>query len=117
MTTSLPQIDFARIRDHEGTKYRAWEELSYLLAWDLDGLDAATAMERRGTPDGGIEFSCVPTGKRSGGRWAWQANTADLELTAGAAGQPPPEGPVVGSTSSGSMRPRSTRWKRASPLR
>lgn len=70
---SLPEIDFARIRDHEGTKHRAWEELSYLLAWDLDGLDAGTSMERRGTPDGGIEFSCIPTGKGNGGRWAWQA--------------------------------------------
>jgi hypothetical protein len=69
---SLPEIDFARIRDHDGTKHRAWEDLSYVLAWDLDDLEG-TLMERRGTPDGGIEFSCVPSEKGAGGRWAWQA--------------------------------------------
>lgn len=72
MTSRLPQIDLARIRDYAGAKHRAFEELAYLLAWDLEGLDEGTAIERRATPDGGIEFSCVPDRGR-GGRWAWQA--------------------------------------------
>lgn len=73
MTSALPRVDFSRIREHEGSQHRAWEELAYLLAWDLDGLQSATSLERRGTPDSGIEFSCVPTEIGGGGRWAWQA--------------------------------------------
>lgn len=72
MTAQPPDVDFARIRAHETSQNRAWEELAYLLAYDLDGIDPATPMERRGTPDGGIEFSCVPS-IGNGGRWAWQA--------------------------------------------
>ena len=70
---ALPQVDLSRIRDHGGAKDRGFEEFAYLLAWDLEGLDRATEIERRGTPDGGIEFSCIPIGKGNGGRWAWQA--------------------------------------------
>lgn len=69
----LPTVDLSRIRDHAGAKDRGFEELAYLLAWDLEGLDRGTEIERRATPDGGIEFSCIPVGKGNGGRWAWQA--------------------------------------------
>lgn len=69
----LPTVDLSRIREHAGAKDRGFEELAYLLAWDLEGLDRGTEIERRGTPDGGIEFSCIPAGKGEGGRWAWQA--------------------------------------------
>lgn len=69
----LPTVDLSRIREHAGAKDRGFEELAYLLAWDLEGLDRGTEIERRATPDGGIEFSCIPVGKGSGGRWAWQA--------------------------------------------
>lgn len=58
--TSLPSVDLARIRPHAGAQDRAFEELAYLLAWDLDSVDHGTEIERRGTPDGGIEFSCLP---------------------------------------------------------
>lgn len=71
--TALPSVDLARIRTHAGAQDRAFEELAYLLAWDLEGLEDGTEIERRGTPDGGVEFSCVPAGKGRGGRWAWQA--------------------------------------------
>lgn len=71
--TALPSIDFTCIRTHAGTQHRAFEELAYLLAWDLEGLDDGIQIERRATPDGGIEFSCIPAGKGLGGRWAWQA--------------------------------------------
>lgn len=70
---TLPTIDLSRIREHAGAKDRGFEELAYVLAWDMEGLDRATEIERRSTPDGGIEFSCVPVGKGNGGRWAWQA--------------------------------------------
>ncbi len=70
---ALPTVDLSRIREHAGAKDRGFEELAYLLAWDLEGLDRGTEIERRATPDGGIEFSCIPVGKGSGGRWAWQA--------------------------------------------
>ena len=70
---ALPPIDLSRIRDHAGAKDRGFEEFAYLLAWDLEDLDRGTKIERRATPDGGIEFSCIPVGKGSGGRWAWQA--------------------------------------------
>lgn len=69
----LPTVDLSRIREHAGAKDRGFEELAYLLAWDLGGLDRGTEIERRATPDGGIEFSCIPVGKGRGGRWAWQA--------------------------------------------
>lgn len=71
--TPLPTIDLARIRHHAGTQHRAFEELCYLLAWDMEGLDRGTEVERRATPDGGVEFSCIPTGRGRCGRWAWQA--------------------------------------------
>lgn len=70
---ALPPIDLSRIRDHAGAKHRGFEEFAYLLAWDLEDLDRAIEIERRATPDGGIEFSCAPVGKGNGGRWAWQA--------------------------------------------
>lgn len=70
---ALPTVDLSGIREHAGAKDRAFEELAYLVAWDLEGLDRGTEIERRATPDGGIEFSCIPVGKGSGGRWAWQA--------------------------------------------
>jgi hypothetical protein len=68
----LPQIDLARIRRHETSQQRAWEELGYILAPDIDGLRPDTRLERRATPDAGVEFSCAapPPG---GGTWAWQA--------------------------------------------
>jgi len=71
--TALPTIDLPRIREHAGSQDRAFEELAYLVAWDLEGLDQGTELERRANPDGGVEFSCVPTGRGNGGRWAWQA--------------------------------------------
>ena len=70
---ALPTVDLSRIRAHAGAQDRAFEELAYLLAWDLEGLDRGTAIERRATPDGGVEFSCIPDGAGHGGRWAWQA--------------------------------------------
>lgn len=69
----LPPIDLSRIREHAGAQHRGFEELAYLLAWDLEGLDQGTEIERRATPDGGVEFSCIPAGRGNGGRWAWQA--------------------------------------------
>lgn len=71
--SELPQIDLSRIRQHAGAQHRGFEEFAYVLAWDLEGLDAGTEIERRSTPDGGIEFSCIPAGLGNGGRWAWQA--------------------------------------------
>lgn len=71
--SELPQIDLPRIRQHAGAQHRGFEEFAYVLAWDLEGLDAGTEIERRSTPDGGIEFSCIPAGRGNGGRWAWQA--------------------------------------------
>lgn len=71
--TVLPQVALARIREHAGTQHRAFEELAYLLAWDLESLDRGTEIERRAAPDGGVEFSCVPGGEGRSGRWAWQA--------------------------------------------
>jgi hypothetical protein len=70
---ALPTVDLSRIREHAGAKDRGFEELAYLLAWDLGGLDRGTEIERRAAPDGGIEFSCIPCGEGNGGRWAWQA--------------------------------------------
>lgn len=73
MSAPLPQIDFSRIRQHESSQQRAWEELSYLLVPDIVRLPVGTALERKAAPDGGIEFSCLaPLGKGQG-RWAWQA--------------------------------------------
>jgi hypothetical protein len=68
----LPQIDFARIRQHETSQQRAWEELGYILVPDIDRLPSETRLERRATPDGGVEFSCAAPPPR-GGTWAWQA--------------------------------------------
>lgn len=70
---SLPDIDLSRIRQYGTSQQRAFEELCYLLAWDMESLEGATELERRGTPDGGIEFSCVPPSSGRRGRWAWQA--------------------------------------------
>ncbi|SET92128.1 hypothetical protein [Geodermatophilus poikilotrophus] len=68
----LPQIDLARIRQHETSQQRAWEELGYILVPDIDGLPLGTRLQRRATPDAGVEFSCAapPPGD---GTWAWQA--------------------------------------------
>ena len=55
----------------EGSQQRGWEELADILAPDLDSLPNGTVLLRRGTQDGGIEFSCpAPEGE---GVWAWQA--------------------------------------------
>lgn len=84
MTSPLPQIAFGRIRQHESSQQRAWEELGYLLVPDVEGLPAGTVLERRATPDGGVEFSCAaPAGT---GTWAWQAKFID-RLAGGAWGQ------------------------------
>jgi len=68
----LPQIDLARIRQHETSQQRAWEELGYILVPDIDGLPPERRLERRATPDAGVEFSC-PAPPHGGGTWAWQA--------------------------------------------
>jgi hypothetical protein len=73
VSASLPQIDFSRIRQHESSQQRAWEELSYLLVPDIAVLPAGTALERRSAPDGGIEFSCLAPFGKGKARWAWQA--------------------------------------------
>jgi hypothetical protein len=69
----LPTVRFREIREHGGHQDRAWEELAFQLAADIDLIPVDAVWERRGTPDGGIEFSC--TFERNGGRerWAWQA--------------------------------------------
>ena len=33
----LPHIDLARIRQHETSQQRAWEELGYILVPDIEG--------------------------------------------------------------------------------
>lgn len=69
----LPRVRFQDIREHGGHQDRAWEELAYQLAADMDQLPRDAVWERRGTPDSGIEFTS--TFKRDGRRerWAWQA--------------------------------------------
>lgn len=69
---SLPQVDLARIRPHETSQQRAWEELSFILTPWVDELPAGTRLERRATPDAGVEFSCAAPAPASG-TWAWQA--------------------------------------------
>jgi hypothetical protein len=67
----LPLVNFKEIRQHETSQQRAFEELCYQLVPTIHTLPAGTRLERRQTPDGGIEFSCpAPDGV---GRWAWQA--------------------------------------------
>lgn len=61
------------IREHGGRQDRAWEELAYQVAADMDGVPAVAVWERRGTPDGGIEFSCVFDEGANRQLWAWQA--------------------------------------------
>ncbi len=68
----LPQIDLRRIRQHETSQQRAWEELSYILVPDIDGLPPGTRLERRATPDAGVEFACAAPLSGTG-TWAWQA--------------------------------------------
>jgi hypothetical protein len=68
----LPQIDLARIRQHETSQQRAWEELSYILVPDIDGLPPGTRLERRAAPDAGVEFSCAAPSPGVG-TWAWQS--------------------------------------------
>lgn len=69
----LPTVRFRDIREHGGHQDRAWEELAFQLAGDMEQLPPDAVWERRGTPDGGLEFSCVfqRGGRRE--RWAWQA--------------------------------------------
>ncbi|MBY9074251.1 hypothetical protein K1X13_05385 [Nocardioides sp. WL0053] len=69
----LPNVRFREIREHGGHQDRAWEELAFQLAGDMDQIPHDAVWERRGTPDGGIEFSCAFElgGRRE--RWAWQA--------------------------------------------
>ena len=77
MHSPLPKIDFSGIREHESSQQRAWEELAFLLVPDIERLPAGMRLERRATPDGGIEFACpAPTG-RGDGKWAWQAKYLD----------------------------------------
>lgn len=72
-TRPLPSVRFREIREHGGHQDRAWEELAFQLAADMDSIPHNAVWERRGTPDGGIEFSCTfeLDGRRE--RWAWQA--------------------------------------------
>lgn len=72
-TQPLPSVRFRDIREHGGHQDRAWEELTFQLADDMDQVPHDAVWERRGTPDGGIEFSCIfeRGGRRE--RWAWQA--------------------------------------------
>ena len=71
--TPLPQVDLHRIRQHEGSQHRAWEELCYQLVGDIERLPPATVLERRSPPDGGIEFSTSAPPGMGQARWAWQA--------------------------------------------
>ena len=75
--TPLPKIDFSRIREHESSQQRAWEELAFLLVPDIERLPADTRLERRATPDAGIEFACAAPAGRGNGLWAWQAKYLD----------------------------------------
>lgn len=69
----LPTVRFRDIREHGGHQDRAWEELAYQLAADMDQIPGDSVWERRGTPDGGIEFSCTFERGSRRERWAWQA--------------------------------------------
>jgi hypothetical protein len=73
MPSPLPTIDFRRIRQHETSQQRAWEELTFLLVPDIEVLPSGTRMERRAAPDGGLEFACAAPAGHPGGTWAWQA--------------------------------------------
>lgn len=66
----LPDIDFAKIRQHAGSQDRAFEELCYQLIPSLELLPEGTKTERYGTPDGGVEAICTLP---DGSVWAWQA--------------------------------------------
>lgn len=68
----VASVRFEDIREYEGSQSAAWEELSFILAHDLDDLPAHIRLERRGTPDGGVEFTC-PGPRGSAGLWGWQA--------------------------------------------
>lgn len=73
MANGLPQIDFGRIRQHDSSQQRAWEELAFILIPDIEALPDNSVLERRSAPDGGIEFSTDAPPTSGGGRWAWQA--------------------------------------------
>ena len=66
----LPTIDFRDLRDHDGSKHRAFEELCYQLIGVHEKLRRGTRTLRHGTPDGGVE-ACVVF--KDGTVWAWQA--------------------------------------------
>ncbi|MEU8324105.1 ATP-binding protein [Nonomuraea sp. NPDC048881] len=71
MSESLPRVDFRQIREYGSSQQRAFEELGFVLMPSVENLPLGTRLERRGTPDAGIEFSCpAPDGS---GTWAWQA--------------------------------------------
>ncbi|WP_457253621.1 hypothetical protein [Pedococcus sp. P5_B7] len=84
--TANTRIKFSAIREHEGSQQRAWEELTFILAPDLDALPAGTVLRRHGTPDGGVEFSTPAPAGRGGGTWAWQAKYL-FDFTSGTFGQ------------------------------
>jgi hypothetical protein len=68
----VASVRFENIREYEGSRSAAWEELSFILAHDLDRLPGHVRLDRRGTPDGGVEFTCsAPSGRK--GTWGWQA--------------------------------------------
>lgn len=69
----LPSVRFFDIREHGGHQDRAWEEVAFQLAADMDQIPVDAVWERRGTPDGGIEFSCIFERGGNRERWAWQA--------------------------------------------
>lgn len=71
----LPGIQLKQIRQHESSQQRAWEELTYMLVADVEGLPPETVLERRAPPDGGVEFACAAP--RGTGTWAWQAKFLD----------------------------------------
>jgi hypothetical protein len=68
----VASVRFEDIREYEGSQSAAWEELSFILAHDLDDLPAHVRLDRRGTPDGGVEFTC-PGPRGRAGLWGWQA--------------------------------------------
>jgi|GEM_PF-5733050 hypothetical protein len=69
-TPSLPTIDFRRIRSHNGSQHRGFEELCYQLVHQSESVPNGTRFERLGVPDGGVEFIALLP---DGAVWAWQA--------------------------------------------
>ncbi|MES1240705.1 MAG: ATP-binding protein [Acidobacteriota bacterium] len=79
----LPTIDFGRIRQHQGSQHRGFEELCFQLLPDLSDLPSGARVDRHGTPDGGVEFlATLPDGSVQG----WQAKYL-FKLDSGELGQ------------------------------